>query len=68
LMVGGAEAFLVFKPASLLRNGIDIPLEVPYFYHMFRSDLEDYAALLLKLGILDPLVDPPESACCFRLL
>lgn len=68
LMVEGVEALLEFKPASLLRNGIDIPLEVPYFNHMFTSDLEDYAELLLRLGILDPLVDPPGRACCFKLL
>jgi hypothetical protein len=68
MMVEGVEGLLDYKPGKLFRNGQDIPLPSPFFCHDFRSDLEDYAEVLEKVGILLPLVDPPGLACCFRLI
>jgi hypothetical protein len=38
-------------------NGRQVTIEAPYFFHRFRSDLENCAELLWSLGILRPL-DP----------
>jgi CrcB protein len=67
-MVQSVEALLVYEPETLLRGGQEVSLPSPFFCHDFRSDLEDYAEVLEKLGLLEALVDPPGSACCFRLI
>jgi hypothetical protein len=68
-MVTFVEACLDYAPGSFLHNGQEFPLPLPYFYHYHRSDLEDYAYILERLGLLASLVDPPGSeSCCFKLV
>lgn len=67
LMVRDVEDLLDHKPGTLIRNGLEVPLPAPYFYHYHQSDLEEYAGLLESLGFLIPLVDPPGRACNFKL-
>lgn len=68
LMIDGVESLLCHEPGELFRDGREIPLATPYFFHAFQSDLEDYAEQLEKLGLLRPLIDPPGHACCFELV
>jgi hypothetical protein len=65
LMSHQVYGLLEDRAAHVERAGKEFVVPTPYFFHIFQSDLEWYAEILVSLGILRPITNQPRE-CIFQ--
>lgn len=58
------RSWLSYEPSSVVRDGAEVQLPLPYFYHNHMGVGEDSASIFSALGILSPLTTYPYE-CIF---